>query len=260
LFRVIFLHRMFSLFKMGNKESNGAGAPPPSRASQTRGGGGGGSADHVVNAISIQKDAVGNLDKKIQQLHLRIDQERMQAKQCLSAKTDKIANQNKAKRHLLNARRFQTQVSKFEGMRDNIEAVQATLETAAISKNIHGTLAQGNQALKQMSKELDVDKIADLTEELAESAQNLEEAGNLISQPISSDPGLEMEVDEDMAELLRETAEEEAELVEEVPAVKTKKPAPKIPSLPSAPTTKVVMKAVEDEEDEQLNALMREMN
>jgi myosin heavy subunit len=240
---------------MGNKESQGAGGPPPSKASTGRGGGGG--SDHVINAITVQKDAASNLEKKIQQLQLRVDNERKQAKVYISAKTDKTANQNKAKRHLLNARRLQNQIAKFEGMRDNLETVQNALESAAITKTIHSTMAVGSNALKSVKTELDPDKLADLTDELQENTQVLEEATNLISQPIGNDPGLDLDVDNDMADLLAEMDDEEE--VVEAPVVKTKKPAPRIPTLPAAPTSKVVMTPVEDEE-EQLNALMRDMS
>jgi hypothetical protein len=244
---------------MGNKESagGGAGGPPP-RVSQTRAGTTGG-GDNMVNAIQTQKDAVSNLEKKIQQLELRIDQERKLAKQFLTAsqKGDKTSNQAKAKRHLMNSKRFQAQVTRFEGMRTNLETVQNTLESAAISKTVQSTLVSGNQALKNVAKDMDPDKLADVVQELEENQQNLEEASNLISQPIGADPGLDLDVENDMEELERELQEEAA--AEEAP-VKTKKPAPKIPSLPEAPTGRVALKAKEDEDDAELNALMEEMN
>jgi charged multivesicular body protein 6 len=241
---------------MGNKESGGTGGgPPPARAvAQPRGGG-----TDVVSAISVQRDAVSNLEKKIKQLELKMDSERKIAKQCLQQKTDKKGNQEKAKRHLMNARRMQKQIEKFHGMMTNLETIQDHLEVAATSKNVVTSLAQGSAALTEIQKQLDVDKTAEIIDDMVETTGALEEAGDLLARPMNTDPEAELDVMNEMDELLREDEEEVIE--EEAPVVKTKKPAPKLPNLPVAPTTKVVMKKTEeDEEDEQLNALMKEMN
>jgi hypothetical protein len=240
---------------MGNKESGGNGGPPPAKNQSGGGGGGGGSS--VTAAIGTQKSAIANLDKKIHQMELMIGQERKLAKQCLSESTNKSTNQKKAKNHLMRARVYQKRLDKFEGMRNNLEVLQQNLEDASMTKDVAGSLVQAKDAFKQTQKDLDPDAIAELQDEVAEMQQGVEEAGTLLAQS-NLDPGVELDADGDMAELMKELEEEGGEVEE--PAVKTKKPAPKLPNLPVAPTTKVVMKTADQDEEDQLNALMRDMN
>lgn len=237
---------------MGNKESSG-GPPPASRPSTSNKGGG----VDIVQSIDVQKREVGNLEKKIQQLTLRMDAERKMAKQLVSMKTDKAANQVKAKRHLMQAAKIQKQISKFEGMRNNIESVQYTLEAAAMTRGVHQAMADGNKTLGKVKDDLNPDAINEIVDDIADNTQILDEATDLLSQPVSQDAGLDMDADDELAAMMNEVAEEEAE--EEAPAVKVKKPAPKLPTLPVAPTGKVVIKGDEDEE-EALAALARDMS
>ena len=240
---------------MGNSESNRAGSIPAGNYNN----------DAAVNAISVQKQAVGDLDKKIQQLQLRIAQERKLALECVKSDPNKMANRDRAKRHLMKAKRLQVTVSKFEGMQINLEILQDSIESATITKRAFNTLAEGNDELKRMTKTLDPDTIANLTDELVEGAETLVEVQNLISQPIVEYPSIdETDLDVELAALQLEVdTDENATSI--VSVKKSKKPPAKIPiTLPSAPTTKVVMieeePADEDDEAAQLKFLMQDMN
>jgi division protein CdvB (Snf7/Vps24/ESCRT-III family) len=239
-------------FLMGNKESNGGGPPPPTTSSSSR------KTDSPLEAISVTRDAQGTLEKSIQHLEQRIQKERTLAKQCLSEKTNKVANKQKAQKHLVNAKKLQAQIDKYEAMRGNLDTMQNTLEVAAVTKNIHGALGTASNAMKNMAKELDVEKIETLTDDIQENTAALEEATNLLTQPLGGgDIVLEEEAENDLNELMAEIQEEEAE--EEAPAPVKKKAAPKLPDMPVAPTGKVIRKAEVDDEDE-LAALERAMN
>lgn len=236
---------------MGNKESAaGGGRGPPASVAQRNVG-----TPAAANAMQTQRDAIANLDKKMDYLSLQATQERNKARSLMQLKTDKVSNKEKAKRHLIAAKRFETQSAKYAGMRDNLQAVLDSLDAAAISKTTTSALQSGAATMKNMQKEMDVDKVDDLIGDLQETQQNMEEVSNIISAPIFSD-GVQ---DFDEAELDALMAEND-ELEEEAPApaVKAKKPAAKIPSLPEAPKGKVELPM--DEEDEELSALEREMN
>jgi len=237
---------------MGNKESAAALAgKPPRSVAQTQGG---------MNAgIQTQKDAIAVLEKKIDLLNVKADEERKKAKQfmALSQKSDKVGNTAKAKRHLKRSKVYQQQAAKFEGMRNNLEGIQDNLESAAMSVKTAQAMQAGASTMKQQKTALDTDKIADLVDDLEETQADLAEASDALSRPIGEDPGLEMELDDDMNELLREVNEEEAEPVAKT---KTKKPAPRVPDLPEAPTSKVEVGLDEDEDSAELNALMAELN
>lgn len=215
-----------------------------------------------LDAITSTKDAQSTLEKKVEHMEKQILAERQSAKRLLMEKTNQAANKKRAQRHLLKARQLQAQIDKYQGMKDNLESVQVNLEMGAVTRNIHGAMRTANTAMKDMSKELDVDKMDDLMGDLTEGMQAMDEATNLMSQPINSDPLLDEEAENDLADLMQEMEMEEEEEVQV--QVKQKKPAPKLPTAPSvtmpkAPTGKVD-KTAEEEEDEEFAALRRAMN
>ncbi|CAG9332020.1 unnamed protein product [Blepharisma stoltei] len=126
---------------------------------------------------------------------------------------------------------YETEASKLEGSRMNIEQQLFAIEGASMNKNIFDSLKTGNQALKQVHGEIkieDVDKLKDEMEEQQDLVQELNEA---ISQPI----GFMSTVDED--DLLKELDEIEAQeyerdLIEAEPSQKAMvRPVVEQPSL-----------------------------
>ena len=226
---------------MGNKESGG---PPPATQSRPAQG------NQALDAITQNRETEVVLDKKIALLNTKIAEQRKLAKERLSAKTDKAGNQARAKRHLQQARKLQQQVDNFEKMKDNLEAVRFNLESAELTKTMTQTMKTGTNVMKTMAKDLKQDDLEDMLDDLNEATETLNDATNMISTPIAGDPGVELDAENDLEDLM---AELEGETEESAP---TKAPVIDLPM----PPTSIKKRDEDDDVEDELSALMRDMN
>ena len=96
-------------------------------------------------------------------------------------------------------------------------------------------------AFKQAHKEMDIDKVQDLKDDIAEQQQLADEISQVISSPMGNDM-----VDED--DLLRELEELEQEtLEEELIKIPSTNPLPDVPNEPIATSSKgTIFKIIKD--------------
>jgi len=141
---------------------------------------------------------------------------------------------------------YEKEVDKIYGKKTNIEVQILALESAASNTDVLSAMRKGADALKRTVKESDIDKVADVMEDINESMAVADELSEAMAQPI----GPVMDDDELTKELESMEAElQNSELMKE-PEVSVKKTEEKkttvnavaasladAPSVPSHPVT-----------------------
>nr|KAG5696641.1 hypothetical protein BaRGS_034102 [Batillaria attramentaria] len=142
-------------------------------------------------------------------------------------------------------KRYEKQLQQIDGTLSTIEFQREALENASTNTEVLKVMGVAAKALKETHNNLDVDKVHDLMDEVAEQQEIANEIGEAISNPV----GFGQDVDDD--ELLAELEEMEEEelnkqlldvggaVTDELPSVPTAEP--------SQPTPKVAQREDDDE-------------
>jgi len=233
----------------------------------------------LLKSIEQLRAALDTLDKREAHLHKQMALALSEAK-----KKSKAKDKRGALFHLKRKKMFEKQIDQIYGKKANIELQIMTLESASGNNDVLKAMKSGAEALKKSVKDTDVEKVADVMEDINESMGLADELGEALSQPI----GPVMDEDELNAEL--EEMENELDEVEllKAPMVPSKKVGAKeskdkekdkdkekekeekeISSLPSVPSKPIVVKKEKEEkkeepshqkqEDNELRALEAEM-
>jgi charged multivesicular body protein 4A/B len=148
------------------------------------------------------KKTVETLEKRIAHLEQKIKNEVKLAK-------IKIKNNNKQKA-LLNLKKkkmYQKQIENLTAQMFNLEQQSIVLEGSILNNQIFDTMNTSKNTLKRVNKNVNVDTVEDLMDNLNTQMSEVEEVNQVLSQPIDND-----EYDED--ELLKEL-ESDSETPEE---------------------------------------------
>ncbi|KAI6217119.1 Charged multivesicular body protein 4b [Aphelenchoides fujianensis] len=186
------------------------------------------------------QDTEEMLQKKQEFLERKIEQE------LLTAKKHGTANKRMALQALKRKQQYQKQLAQIDGSLNTLQHQHSTLLNAHTNSEILKVLAQTSKALKLAHNNMDVDKVHDLIEDIAEQ----QEVANEIAEAISNPVGLQLGDDD---ELLAELEQMEMEDLDQ--KLLNVGPTPlagnKLPAVPataeSAKTTK--------KEDEELGEL-----
>jgi charged multivesicular body protein 5 len=76
---------------------------------------------------------------------------------------------------------FQGELTKLDGQQIMLEQQKMTIQSTHSDVDVVNTLKVGNQAIGNMNKQMDVDSIADLQDEMAENMQEYQERQDLFS-------------------------------------------------------------------------------
>ncbi|KAK6166979.1 hypothetical protein SNE40_022166 [Patella caerulea] len=167
---------------------------------------GGGKKDQVpspAEAIQRLREVEEMLLKKSDFLEKKIGQ------QIATAKKHGTKNKRLALQALKKKRRFDQQLQKIDGTLSTIEFQREALEDASTNTEVLKVMGVAAKALKGAYNNLDVDKVHDLMDEVAEGNEIAREISDAISNPI----GFGQDVDED--DLMAELEELEQEEIEE---------------------------------------------
>ncbi|KAK6165190.1 hypothetical protein SNE40_023574 [Patella caerulea] len=167
---------------------------------------GGGKKDQVpspAEAIQRLREVEEMLLKKSDFLEKKIGQ------QIATAKKHGTKNKRLALQALKIKRRFDQQLQKIDGTLSTIEFQRKALEDASTNTEVLKVMGVAAKALKGAHNNLDVDKVHDLMNEVAEGNEIAREISDAISNPI----GFGQDVDED--DLMAELEELEQEEIEE---------------------------------------------
>jgi len=195
------------------------------------------------DAIQKLRETEEMLNKKQDFLEKKIDTEVAAAKK--NAKTNKRAALQALKRK----KRYELQLQQIDGTLSTIEMQREALESANTNTAVLTTMNDAAKALKKANADLDVDKVQDMMDDIAEQQDVAKEISEAISNPVAF--GGEYDDDELEAELnalgdeleLEEQEELDKQLLDVGPAANTN--LPDVPSAEPATTTK---KKVEEED------------
>jgi len=165
----------------------------------------------------------------------------------------KYGTQNKrmALQALRRKKNYEKQLQHLDGVLNTIAQQKGSLENATMNSDVLQVISSASKALKKAHNEMDVDKVHDLMEDIAEQQEVANEIANAISSPV----GLQGDVDEE--ELLKELEQmEEADLsakILEVGGVPVDNLGEKLPTAPrdkiSEPSKKVPAQKKQEDDD-----------
>jgi len=200
-------------------------------------------APSTGEAIQKLRETEDMLMKKQDFLEKKIEQEVSAARK--NAKTNKRAALQALKRK----KRYDKQLQQIDGTLSTIEMQREALEGANTNTAVLTTMKAAADSLKVANNQLDVDKVHDMMDDIAEQQDVAKEISEAISNPVAF--GGEFDEDELEAELdalgeeleLEEQEELDRELLNVGPAVG-------LPDVPTAEPKKVPAAAAKKKEEE----------
>jgi charged multivesicular body protein 4 len=143
------------------------------------------------------------------------------------AKANGVKNKRLALQALKRKKRYEQQLNQIDGTLTTLEYQRESLENANTNTEVLKTMGLAAKAFKSAHLELDVDKVQDLKDEIAEQQELANEISTVISSPI----GLDAQLDDE--ELLKELEELEQETLDDqllnIPPAATDQ-LPKVPA------------------------------
>ncbi|KAI0094957.1 Snf7 family [Irpex rosettiformis] len=163
--------------------------------------------DRAILDLKLQRDKVKQYQKKIQGI---LDREHDIAKQQLAA--------GQKDRALLALRRRKYQeglLAKTDAQLENLEQLVSTIEFSLVEVSVLHGLQQGNEVLKEIHKEMNVDSVEKLLEETAEAQAYQREIDEMLANNLSAEDedAVLKELERLRDEVLGETKPEQAKLV-----------------------------------------------
>ncbi|CAG9799353.1 unnamed protein product [Chironomus riparius] len=204
---------------------------------------------------SIQKlrDTENMLLKKQEFFEQKVEQELEIAKKNASA------NKRVALQALKRKKRYEQQLEQLQGTLTTIETQREALENANTNAAVLDTMKGASDALKKSHKDMNIDNVHEMMDDIAEQNDIANEISNAISTGIISSGVDEDELAKELEELEQETLD--SELLNVTP---TPSKLPDVPStdLPTASKEKKKAKpvAAEDDEDPDMKELMQWAN
>jgi len=200
----------------------------------------------VTTGEAIQKlrETEEMLVKKQEFLESKIEQE------LHVAKTNGTKNKRAAIQALKRKKRYEKQLQQIDGTLSTIEMQREALEGANTNTAVLNTMSEAAKALKSAHQSMDIDKVHDMMDDIAEQQDVAKEISDAISNPLSFGQDLdEDELERELEELEQEdldkallnvgpistpAADETEDIrVPDVPSSsKTKKPAARAPPKP----------------------------
>ena len=196
-------------------------------------------------AIQSLRETEEMLNKKQAFLEKKIESETANARR--NAKTNKTMALAALKRK----KRYEKQLQQIDGTLTTIESQRETLESASTNTAVLTNMGQAARALKKAQGEMDVDKVHDLMDDIAEQQDVAREISDAISNPVAfghdfDEDELEAELNDLEAELeLDEQEELDKELLNVGPT-----PNVNLPEVPSAEPARAARAKPKVQEDE----------
>ncbi|KAK3085589.1 hypothetical protein FSP39_005777 [Pinctada imbricata] len=188
-------------------------------------------------AIQRLRETEEMLMKKSDFLEKKVTQE------LATAKKHGTKNKRVALAALKRKKRYEKQLAQIDGTLSTIEYQREALENASTNTEVLNVMGAAAKALKGAHNNLDVDKVHDLMDDVAEQQEIASEISEAISNPV----GFGNDVDED--DLLAELEDLEQEEIDE--QLLNIKPGltEDLPSVPSAEPAPSKSKPVEDDDE-----------
>lgn len=190
-------------------------------------------------AIQQLRDVEDVLNKKVEHLEGRINEE------TAIARRDARTNKRNALNALKRKKRLEKTLQQIDGTLTTLEYQREALQNAAMNGQAFQALQSATSALKNVHKELDVDSVQDIMDELAEQHDLSNEIAQAISSPVGFGADIdERELEDELAQLEREALSEQMTRVD-------------LPSVPAHPIPTHVQPAAGKAKNDQLAELER---
>jgi len=147
---------------------------------------------NISDSIQSLRIAQETLDKREAHLQKQADLALVDAKKALKAK-----NKKGATFYLKRKNNYQKQIDQIYGKKINIDIQIMALEDAASNKQMLQAMASGRDALQHHVNDDQIEKVADVMDDINDSLAMSDEFGEALSQPI----GNQMDDDDILAEL-----------------------------------------------------------
>mmetsp|Transcript_2612 Transcript_2612/g.3990 ORF Transcript_2612/g.3990 Transcript_2612/m.3990 type:complete len:212 (+) Transcript_2612:503-1138(+) len=152
------------------------------------------------------------LDK--QERHLEKQME--EAKRTALQKSRK-GNKKAAMFQLKRKKMFEKRLNQLYGQRENVERLINAMEVVAFNKQNIERLKAGKIALEQTIKEVDVDNVEEMMEDIKESVDMADEIGEAMSRSLGNEEYDEEDLEKELEDLQNEEMEAEMLQAPEVP-------------------------------------------
>jgi len=164
-------------------------------------------------AIQQLRDVEDVLNKKVEHLEGKINEE------TAIARRDARTNKRNALNALKRKKRLEKTLQQIDGTLTTLEYQREALQNASMNGQAFTALKSATSALKNVHKELDVDSVQDIMDELAEQHELSNEIANAISSPVGFGAEIdEFELENELAQLEQEALSQEMSKIN-LPAV-----------------------------------------
>ncbi|CAF1510624.1 unnamed protein product [Adineta ricciae] len=160
-------------------------------------------------AIQQLRDVEDVLNKKVEHLEAKINEE------TAIARRDARTNKRNALNALKRKKRLEKTLQQIDGTLTTLEYQREALQNASMNGQAFNALKGATNALKNVHKELDVDSVQDIMDELAEQHELSTEIASAISSPIGFGAEIdEFELENELAQLEQEALSKEMAQIE----------------------------------------------
>ncbi|XP_019873915.2 charged multivesicular body protein 4b [Aethina tumida] len=192
-------------------------------------------------AIQKLRETEDMLFKKQDFLEKKIQQE------IVLAKKNAAQNKRAALQALKRKKRYEKQLTQIDGTLTTIEMQREALEGANTNTAVLESMQNAADALAHAHKFMDVDKVHDMMDDIAEQQELSNEISNAISNPVGFGEDLD---DDELAKELEELEQQDLdEKILDVP-----NPLPSVPDTPVAVKPKPTKKDVHEDDLKELEA------
>ncbi|KAF8213162.1 Snf7 family [Mycena galopus ATCC 62051] len=170
--------------------------------------------DRALLDLKLQRDKLKQYQKKIQVV---LEREHVIAKTHLAA-----GNKDRAVIALRRRKYQQSLLLKTDGQLETLEELVSTIEFSLVEVSVLHGLKQGNEVLKEIHKEMNIESVEKLMDETQEAREYQREIGELMANNLTADE--EEAVQEELRQLQVEAMGEPVGV--ELPSAPTHEPIP----------------------------------
>jgi len=200
-------------------------------------------------AIQKLRETEEMLVKKQDFLEKKIEQE------LGTAKANGVKNKRVAIQALKKKKRYEKQLQQIDGTLTTIEMQREALEGANTNTAVLNTMSEAAKALKQAHQHMDVDKVHDMMDDIAEQQEVAREISDAISNPIAFGQDIDDdELERELEELEQEELDKEL-LGVELPSVGADDIPVRAPGVPAAAAAEKKKRVVVEDDDDDMKEL-----
>jgi len=205
-------------------------------------------APTINEAITKQKIALEQIDKKLLLLNHRYEQERAKAKVLASGK--KSRTDPKLKSCLRKMKQQEGQIDSLENQRSNLETQMNSLDSLDMSRVMMEAVRTANAATRAQMQTMNPDEVGDVIDDANEMHEDVEEISTILGEAYGANAT--MDDDELLDDFMDQLTDDEddlgiADAPIDFPTVSQVEPLPRVPVTQPVAARPV---AVDDDEDE----------